>query len=158
RRGYPLLARFIIGERLELLTDPAHVLLLDVKRQERTLEARQDDLFEIGHREPHDLVAQPHLLGDGRIGDEAIVGGDRHPKAEVLVKLDRVTCEVADGARLDVRRWTTLERNSVIVDVMEEVTVFPQPASMTDPVSSTDVYGLVDRLRTVRLSCVNGDV
>jgi len=49
-----------------------------VKRQKRGLEAVDDDPPDVILIEPHLRVAKPKLARHGRIGDEPVVGVDRH--------------------------------------------------------------------------------
>ena len=95
---------------------------------------------------------------DGRVGDEAVVGVDGHAEAEVHVELERVAREIADGARLHVRRGAALERDAVVVDVVEEVAVLAQAAAVADAVRAADVDRLGDRLGAVGLARVDGHV
>ena len=95
-------------------------------------------------------------LRDGGVGDEAVVGVDRHAQAEVEVELERVAREVADRAGLHVRRRAALERDAVVVDVVEEIAVLAQAAAVADAVRAADVDRLRDRLGPVGLAGVDG--
>src|SRR5262245_38824964 len=66
--------------------------------------------------------------------------------------------EISDGACLHVGARAALERNAMVVDVVEQVAVFAQAAPVTDAVSPADVNGLSDRFGAVRLAGVNRHV
>jgi hypothetical protein len=50
-----------------------------VKRQERRLEAVDDHAVDVFAIHAHSAVAKPELARHGRVGDQTVVGVDRHP-------------------------------------------------------------------------------
>ncbi len=104
----------------------------------------------------HFGVRQVELARYGGVRDQAVVGVDGHAQAEVEVQLERVAGEVAHGSGLDVAGRAALERDAVVVHVVEQIAVFAQAAAVADAVRTADVDGLRDRLGTVRFTRVDG--
>ena len=113
----------VVGADAELVADLPQVLLFYVKGEKRALEAAEDDLLDVGQSEPELGVAQPELAAHGGVRNQPVVGVDGDPQAQIFVELQGVAREIANGARLHVRRRATLERNAVVVDVVEQITV-----------------------------------
>jgi hypothetical protein len=135
------------------------VLLLDVEREKRALEAVQNHLLEIVRGgQAHLRMTQPEFSAHGRIGNEPVVRVHGDAQTQVFVELERVARQVANRSGLNVRRGTALERDSVVGDVVEKVAVLAKAAPVADAMRAADVNGLGDRLGPVGLASVNRDV
>ena len=66
--------------------------------------------------------------------------------------------EARGGAGLHIRRGADLQRNTVVVHVVEEVAVFLEVGAVADAVRATVMQCLVNRLRSVALARVKGAV
>src|SRR5205823_7876083 len=106
---------------VDLFGHPADELGAVVEGEEGALESGDEDVLQVGGREI-ELARENHqLLGDGGVGDEPVVRIHRHADAEVKIELERVGGDVGHRARLHVRRRAALDRNAVIVDIVEQV-------------------------------------
>src|SRR5216683_6358829 len=155
RRALPFLRQLgPLGEPLDhfadLLLRPADELRPVVEGEEGALEPRDQDVAHVVQVQVELAGEDAHLLGDGGVGDEPVVGVHRHPDAEVQVELQRVRSHVRDGARLDVGRRAALDGDAVVVHVVEQVAVLAQPYPVADAVRPAVVQGLGDRGRSVR--------
>jgi hypothetical protein len=61
-----------------------------VERQKRGLETVDDDPMNVLAVEAHLRVAEPELPRDGGVGNEPVVGIDRHTQAEIVIELERM--------------------------------------------------------------------
>jgi len=95
-----------------------------VKRKKRGLETVDDDAVNVFAIEAHLGVAKPELPRNGSVGDETVVGVDRHAQTEVVIELQRMAPQIFHGACLDVARRAALESDAVVIDVVKEIAIF----------------------------------
>lgn len=108
----------------EFVEDDAHDFSFFSERHESGLEPVDDESFDFIVSEVEDLARELEFIGHRRIGDESIVGVERATEPEIHVELERMVFDGIDGASLDIALEADFERDSVIVEVVEEIAVF----------------------------------
>ena len=108
----------------EFVEDDAHDFSFFSERHESGFEPVDDESFDFIVSEVEDLARELEFIGHRRIGDESIVGVERATEPEIHVELERTVFDGIDGASLDVALEADFERDSVIVEVVEEIAVF----------------------------------
>src|SRR5438309_2776663 len=154
----PVPIRELADDLVHLVLRLAHQLGAVMEGEERALEAGHQDVADVVRGQPELPGDDRQLLGHAGVGDQAVVGIDRHPDPEVQIELERVRRHVRDGAGLDVAGGAAFDRNAVVVHVIEEIAVLAQPHAMPDAVRSAVVQRLGDGGRAIRLAGVDGAV
>src|SRR5688572_15338993 len=161
-RGLQRRARPVVGVRqglhedgVDLEDDLAQEPGLLGVGQEGALEAADEDPLHLVGRQAEGPRRQRVLLGQVRVRHGAVVGVERDPQAHVEVLAERVVLEALHRAGLHVRGEAHLERDAVVVHVVEEAGVLAQARAVADAVRAAVVERLGDRGRPESLPGVD---
>ena len=125
KTGYTTFRYFVHGRAMSRsMHYDAHDFSFFSERHESGFEPVDDESFDFIVSEVEDLARELEFIGHRRIGDESIVGVERATEPEIHVELERMVFDGIDGVSLDVVFEVDFERDSVIVEVVEEIAVF----------------------------------
>ena len=145
-----------VANLIEFGDDFFHDIAFFSEGHEGGLEAIDHDAFDFVRLEMEHGTGEFVLVGNRRVGDESIIGIERDAKPEVHIELEWMILDGLDGPSLNVTLQADFERDSVIVDVIEEVAVFAKPSAMSDTMRIALMDGLMNGFRSKSLASMRG--
>ena len=118
----------------------------------------QDHVLNGGIAEAQLLDGQHILVCDSGVADSAVVCIDRNSEAVIYIEIDGMALDITDCFGMEVTLDANLQGNAVIINVVQQITIFDQSGAMADAMRSTIVQGLVDAFRAIGFSGVDGDI
>src|SRR5580658_1686357 len=152
--------------RLDQRIDDFAALLV---RQESALHRVDCNFFKVIERQAEGIGCSFEFLGHGGIAHQAIIGVESNAKFLLIENPERMFGQAGSGSGMDVADQAHLQRNSLVENVLREVTqfhcspvrnsdVFNQARPVPDAMRSTILNGLPNRFLAIALAGMNRDI